>query len=128
MTEYYIRLLKMKDGEMIMCSTDAVETTDLESRKTISVKNPVQILPYQVATPNGTAEGFAFKTWLPICESAEFQIASDSIMIVGTLKPEIKTQYTSYITMRDNPPTDEIDAHEDWDWNSELFNRHKLLN
>ena len=126
MTEYYIRLLKLKDGEMIMCSTDAVETTDLESRKTISVKNPVQILPYQVATPNGTAEGFAFKTWLPICEGAEFQIASDSIMIVGTLKSDIQTQYTSYIEMRDNPPIDEDDVFEDW--HSELFNRHKLLN
>jgi len=128
MTEYHIRLLKLKDGEMIMCSTNAVETTDLDFKKTISVKNPVQIIPYQVATPNGTAEGFAFKTWLPICEGAEFQIASDSIMIVGTLKSDIQTQYTSYIETRDNPPINEIDVYEDWDFPSELLNRHKLLN
>lgn len=126
MTEYYTRLLKLKDGEMIMCSTDAVGTTDLESRKTISVKNPVQILPYQVATPNGTAEGFAFKTWLPICEGAEFQIASDSIMIVGTLKPEIKSQYTSYIAMRDSPHVEEDNDFEDW--HTDLLRRSKLLN
>jgi hypothetical protein len=126
MTEYFTRLLKMKDGEMIMCSTNAVGTTDLESRKTISVKNPVQILPYQVSTPNGTAEGFAFKSWLPICEGAEFQIASDSIMIVGTLKLEILNQYKAYLEMRDNPPTDEDDDFEDWQ--SDFQRRSKLLN
>jgi len=126
MTEYYTRLLKLKDGEMIMCFTDAVGTTDLESRKTISVKNPVQILPYQVSTPNGTAEGFAFKSWLPICEGAEFQIASDSIMIVGTLKSDVQTQYTSYLEMRDNPPVDEGNDFEDW--HTDLLRRSKLLN
>jgi hypothetical protein len=47
-------------------------------------------------------------------------------MVVGTLKSDIQTQYTSYIEMRDNPPIDEDDVFEDW--HSELFNRHKLLN
>ena len=126
MTEYYIRLLKLKDGEMIMCSTDAVGTTDLDFRKTISVKNPVQILPYQVTTPNGTAEGFAFKTWLPICEGAQFTISSDSIMIVGTLKSDILNQYNSYLEMRDSPHVEKDDDFEEW--HTEVLRRSKLLN
>jgi len=126
MTEYYTRLLKLKDGEMIMCSTDAVGTTDLESRKTISVKNPVQILPYQVVTPDGPAEGFVFKSWLPICEGAQFTISSDSIMIVGTLKSDILNQYNSYLEMRNIPHVDEDNDFEDW--HTDFLRRSKLLN
>ena len=64
MTEDYIRLLKMKDGEMIMCATNIASQQELFDSYEMEIKNPVAIVAYQMPTGNGVAEGFIFKPWL----------------------------------------------------------------
>jgi hypothetical protein len=114
MTEDYIRLLKMKDGDMVMCATNIGSQQDLFDSFEIVIRHPVAIVPYQVPSGNGVAEGFLFKPWMAVCEETEFVILSENVVLVGTLKDDVEQQYKTYLQTRGNPPEDEEDEIEEW--------------
>jgi hypothetical protein len=114
MTEDYIRLLKMKDGEMIMCATNIGSQQELFDSCEIEVKDPVSLVAYQMPTGNGVAEGFIFKPWLAVCQETQFVISTDSVMLVAILKDDIQLQYKKFLETRENPPEEEEEEIEEW--------------
>jgi len=129
MTEDYIRLLKMRDGEMIMCATNIGSQQELVDSIEIELKNPVSIVPYQVPTQDGMAEGFVFKPWLAVCQETEFLILSENVMLVGTLKDDIKIQYERYLQMRETPLEEEDEEIEEWvATTADYLKKNNLLN
>ena len=129
MTEDYIRLLKMKDGEMIMCATNIGSQEELFDSYEIQVKDPVAIVAYQMPTDNGVAEGFIFKPWLAVCQETEFMILTDSVMLVGTLKDDIQLQYKKYLETREIVPVDEEEEIEEWvATTADYLKKNNLLN
>ena len=129
MTEDYIRLLKMKDGEMIMCATNIASQQELFDSYEIEIKNPVAIVAYQMPTGNGVAEGFILKPWLAVCQETEFVISTDSVMLVGTLKDDVQHQYKRYLETRENPPEEEDEEIEEWVAHpADYLKKNNLLN
>jgi len=129
MTEYYIKLLKMRDGDMIMCATNIESQQDLFDSFEIEIRDPVSIVPYQVQTGNGVAEGFLFKPWLAVCQETEFVILSDTVLLVATLKDDIESQYKKYLHTRGNPPEEDEEEIEEWVATAaDYLKRNNLLN
>ena len=129
MTEDYIRLLKMKDGDRVMCATNIASQQELFDSFEIEIRHPVSIVPYQVQSGNGVVEGFLFKPWMAVCEETEFVILSENVVLVGTLKDDVERQYKTYLKTRGNPPEEEEEEIEDWvATTADYLKKNNLLN
>lgn len=126
MNREFLRLIKLKDGEMILCMTNIENARQLTRAVMVDVKNPVAIVSYQVPTDSGIGEGFILKPWLGVCEDTSFSIAADCIMTIGNLKSDIRDQYEKFLDGPSRLPDPE--EPEEWEFESSFLKRNNLLN
>lgn len=127
MNNYALKLIRLKDGDMIACHTSITNYKDLYRTHSIEIKNPLSIVAYQVPTDTGVGEGFILKPWMGICVDENYIIPTDCIMTVADLKTEIKEQYERY--WNPAPPPLEVDLDpEEWEYQSSFLKRNNLLN
>jgi hypothetical protein len=99
MKDDYFKLVKLKTGEIILCSMHN-DINSVVGETHLCLVEPVQVVQQQQTKTNGqiVGETFVLRPWLGMSDSDEFVIATDIVLTIGNLKHEVKYQYINYVT------------------------------
>ena len=111
-TEFHYKLLKLVNGENIVCSTDD-DCSNLRSKASVFVCDPVLVTPVRVPRGLRIVESYVMTPWISITDEKIFEIATDQILVATDVKEHFKENYISYIDDTNQQQTEEKTKLED---------------
>lgn len=95
----YYKALKLKNGELMACSTDQdITTQDVVISKFITVNNPVVFNSFKYLDNEGElVETISMMPMIPIGDTDKLQISADHIFSVSTMSPGAAMRYETFL-------------------------------
>jgi hypothetical protein len=95
----YYKALKLKNGELMACSTDNDLTTqDVMASKFITVNNPVVFNSFKYLDSDGElVETISMMPMLPIGDTEKVELNADHIFSITAMLPAAAIRYESFL-------------------------------
>lgn len=104
----YYKALKLKNGELMACSTEQdITTKDALLAGLITVNNPVVFNSFKYLDQDGElVETISMMPMLPIGESQQVQLSADHIFSITEMQPAAALRYETFLEHLDEQQKD----------------------
>jgi hypothetical protein len=95
----YYKALKLKNGELMACSTDQdITTQDVVLSRFITVNNPVVFNSFKYMDNEGElVETISMMPMIPIGDTEKLEISADHIFSISTMLPGAAMRYETFL-------------------------------
>ena len=100
-TEFHYKLLKLSNGENIVCTTDD-NCENLKSKVSVYICDPVLVTPVRIPKGINIVETYIMTPWISISEEKIFEIPTDQIIVAANVKKYFIENYKSFIDSKDD--------------------------
>ena len=93
------KAIKLKTGELIACSSEKdITTRSLNENRFITVHNPVMFNSFKFVDDEGElVETISMMPLIPVSEDTEYDISTDCIMSVASIRAHAVDRYTAFL-------------------------------
>jgi hypothetical protein len=93
------KAIKLKTGELIACSSEKdITTRSLNENRFITVHNPVMFNSFKFVDEDGElVETISMMPLIPVSEDTEYDISTDCIMSVASIRAHAVDRYTAFL-------------------------------
>jgi hypothetical protein len=93
------KAIKLKTGELIACTSEKdITTRSLNENRFITVHNPVMFNSFKFVDDEGElVETISMTPLIPVSEDTEYDISTDSIMSVASIRAHAVERYTAFL-------------------------------
>lgn len=95
----HYKAIKLKTGELMACSCETdITTNTLVTNKFVTLHNPVLFNSFKFLDHEGElVETISMMPLIPVSENTIYDISTDAIMVVSTLRGPAVTRYNDFV-------------------------------
>ena len=127
MEDLYYKYLKLSSGDNIICMT-ADDCEDIYDRKTIKVRQPVILSAIRMPSSKGIVESYIMYPLFTFTEEEEYVIPTSQIVLAINIKENLKNNYLTYLSQREEEDDDELVADDEDELEDEEETIDEFLN
>ena len=112
MENFYYKYLKLSSGDNIICTTTD-DCEDIYDKKAIKVTQPVVLSAIRMPSSKGIVESYIMYPLFTFTEEEEYIIPTSQIVLAINIKENLKDNYLTYLSQREDQDDELIEDDED---------------